>query len=307
MNQRVFLEERARRSACAGFANRCGGVRGVAVAAVLAVVCALPADAGVAAISLQKGGFFEQTARKAPPTIDGFVYLFGLGSGPGEVGAASVSFGGLADPIALFEVTTGPGGEQLWGAGASFNTQADLDAAVPSTNTTFEISGGSLGTASADVDWSVDLYPNSIPQFDPVTFDGLQLLDPSSDFTLSFNGFTPSPDAAIALTGILFSSLDGSDAGAIVAPTATDTEIIIPAGTLLPNKDYSLGLTYQQAIGGVVVTPGPFQGALTLYNVAHLTSATFRTVPEPGASTLLAVGLAVALRRRRPAMRREEV
>lgn len=262
------------------------------VIGVVVAACAFPVQADVTSISVQKGGFFFQTAPNGPPTIDRFDYLIAIGTqGPGEVGAASVSFGGLAAPIALSKFAGPP---PIWAAGASFGTQAALDAAVPFTTATFEISGGTLGTASADLDLSIDLYPNNIPQFDAATFNGLQAVDPSVDFTVAFNGFTPS--AALAVTGILFAS--STHGGAILAPKPTSTEIIIPAGTLLPNTQYSLALAYQQFIFGAVVEPGPFQGALTVYEGAHLTSTPMQTVPEPGTLSLLAVGLAAALRRR---------
>jgi hypothetical protein len=174
-------------------------------------------------------------------------------------------------------------------ASANYGSLAEMNAVVPPNSVgTFAISGGTLGTQTANVYGpAVDLFPEEIPYLTGNSYDLLQGMDPSKPLTLTVNGFQ-------AIDGVDYSQSyasiyrvsDGYAFGGISGDN-TQTEAVIPANTLQPNTTYDFVLTYLSRLS----TPNAgFDGATAEIGFGKQTHVIFTTVPEPSTCLLLGIG-----------------
>jgi len=220
--------------------------------------------------------------------------LFSVGAGDFSGGSLTPGAGSSV-PLTLTSPTT-----LLYQTG-SIPTQAAMDAAFPAGTYKFDVTGGTMGPASATIDYTADFFPLSLPFLDGTNFSDLQGMNSAAPFAFDFSPFVPGGGANESF--IFFTLFDLNtlsfvfDAGFLPATTAG---LVLPGGTLQPGHDYSYELDFSNRV--LVPSPGAvFQGQL---GFDSRTSGRFSTtaVPEPGIAIIglgLGVSSAALLRRRR--------
>jgi hypothetical protein len=196
-------------------------------------------DAGVF-----KGVVYEQTANDTPPSgaIEWSFEAF-FDAGPGGMSEGEV-VGGLI-PAELVESSSSPGAWDTDDKLVSFSSRSELDSFFPSdTVYTMQIGGGSLGGRAQPFFIGPDAYP--APGY---LLGNLVGVLNSSDFidediTLTWS----TPDASVDYVAIFIDRLtsQGAFADTVIDSIfpASQTEFVIPAGTLSLAGEYELGLTF---------------------------------------------------------------
>ena len=254
--------------------------------------------ADLTAIDLFTNTTYFQISASAPVTPAG--YFFDLGAteqNAGDFDSISVTYPGPGSPQVLnFNASSA-----MPGYGSPFITNlAAYQAAYPFGTYTFNGIVGGVTTQTETLNYIANYYASAIPALSAATYNGLQGLAPNSSLTISFNSFTPDPNAT---SGSPFFSIanasTGNPAFGVGLPYG-DTSVNLPGGTLAPNTTYNWELDfsdrlYGQSADGVYTTQG-----FDLRTDGSFTTASY--TPEPGFVAPLVFGLGlvgVAVRRRR--------
>ncbi len=202
---------------------------------------AVRADADITAYAAARYISYTQ-ASDASPTDPEFWYFSALlvTDIEYEVLDAGISF----ERPPLFTAPLGGGHPYVVQYGSAlYDNEAAFLADYPATSYTLWADRGT-GVEVGEVFMPEDMYCPEIPAFTGDTHSRLQGLDPAADFVGTVNGFTLAPGAdlgyqtyAVVQERVPYLSWSTyMDAG--------ETGFTIPAGTLLPGTNYSIGLTY---------------------------------------------------------------
>ena len=166
---------------------------------------------------------------------------------------------------------------------------ATLQTAFPFGTYTVAGSGGTAGPSSVSLDYTQNAHASNVPQLTPLSYSGLQALDPSQAFTIAFTADAP---VAASTDNFVFANIFNASTGAFVfgdgfLPTSTITEFL-PANTLAPNTSYSLEVLFSNRIGSTS------NGIDTTLGFDQATTTNFTTSPVPEAMSVLSLGLLLA-------------
>ncbi|MCC6675609.1 MAG: hypothetical protein IT436_00570 [Phycisphaerales bacterium] len=226
----------------AGTSRRSRGVmvRGVfglvAIAAGVFAVGAARAD--VYQYSVGRGANYTQTSSAAP----GAAFAWGLLAtvvAEEPIVSAGLSFD--RPPVVSYELLEGNPNSWYYSS-PYYATEAEFLQEFPATTYTLSADLGA-GPALGDVFLPADDYMAEIPYFDGTTFDRLHSYDTALAFAGTVNGFTMPAGAEFGLA--IVNLVDATPAtiwSVELAPGETDFEI--PAGLLMPDSEYSIGVTY---------------------------------------------------------------
>jgi hypothetical protein len=251
------------------------------------------AQAGIQFFDAFRTGDFQQTT--ASPGFapgDAAFWFFTarvVQTTAGDIGTASVTYPGPGSPMAL------SANGNVFTAGGSFGTLADLDTAFPGGAYDYSIAGGTLGSDTASLTIpTTHLYAQSIPAY--ANFDAIQTaFDPSKPFTFQWNSLVANAAAGESL--VFFSLRDDASSATVLASGAlpgTTTSFGIPAASLVPGHAYTADVYFSSRDlngGGFVNTSEPLGGVSGLVGDDYVTEVRFTTVPEPVAGGVAAAGL----------------
>lgn len=291
------------------------GFKAGAALALLAGVVALaaPAHAQVNGFNFFKVGYYTQTG---PTTqvlqnynFDSTVFEADPADAttatlsPGAGGQVTYDYNPVPQPIYYDQFNYNSNG---------FASQADLDAAFPQGTYTVNYGGGTETPGSFAVDYNMDTYATTNPLFDAATFNGLQGLQASHPFTLTWNVNTPGAGANDPLNFLDIYDTSGKVVFSDDFQGPNVTSVTLPANTLLPNTSYFANVIFSDRVddfnGNTAAditdsngtTFGPVQAFELQDTVAFKTA-----VPEPSSFALLGLGVLplglLAAKRRRAA------
>ncbi len=261
---------------------------------VAVIFCATSARAEIDFYRFFKTDFYQQTSTAQPVALDSAVGTVDiLVSSDTDFTAAQVTSTSPLSPMTLSSPSSGSSAFSQ-----TYPTTAARDTDFPA-NTTYEyaITGGTLGTQTASLTTPAsDLFAAVVPYFTGTTYDQLQGMDSSNDFTFTINGY----DAPVGGNNplIFFTILRASD----LQPTFSDTEpntqtsFVVPGGTLEPGTAYIVDLDYSSRLD---TANAGFGGATSEIGYDARTDLGFSTaVPEPSAFALAVISGLILLGRR---------
>lgn len=245
-------------------------VRMAAVAIVVAQL-ATTASAEIYYCAVAKSVGYTQTSNAPPAEPSSWIFTAALDYYVAdEVLSATITFD--TPPVTTVDMyRAGETAQRYYSI--SYDNEAELDAAYPSTTYTFTADRG-FGPEIADVFLPAGLYPPDTPYFTSDTYDRLQGMDPSLDFDGSVNAFEPALGATYAATYVSVVE-EGMGAVLIVGLTASDTAFQIPAGYLFPDTNYSIGVLQ---LDGVEYPATGIDDSTTYAEFSRGTVAYFRTM-----------------------------
>ncbi len=200
------------------------------------------ADAQVGSMNLTYLSQYPQTGPN-PPTIttDHSVTKAMSVTTETDIETASVT-----DPFFNSLEFFSPNGIDYFTNAITAPTRGALMAAQPAGDYEFAIEGGDYGPDSATVNQTFGLgdWPAEIPAFTSTTYNLLSGMPTDVAFTVNFNSFTPTVGATGTM--LLYVSEAQSPFGLPVFESlpATATSFTIPAGTLAPNTQHYISLTF---------------------------------------------------------------
>jgi hypothetical protein len=237
---------------------------------------------------------YDQTSNSAPAAPSS--YFFSIGANEhtaGDYTSASATYPGPGSPQNL-----PPLGSAAFNFNSpSFSNQANLHTAYPFGLYTITATNSATST-SAVINYTTDLFTSSTPFV--TNFSSLAGLDPTQNFAVNYNAFTP---AAGSSQGFTFFTIFGAfDAG---FQSNTTTSSLIPANTLAPNTTYEFQLDYSDRLHGGPDNNGNFtEQGFDVRTLGFFTTGV-GAVPEPSTWAMMILGFAgvgfMAYRRRKPA------
>jgi hypothetical protein len=172
--------------------------------------------------------------RDAPFQFGSFV-----AQGTATLNSATLTFNGGASPRAY---TPGTGAFSILD---TFTTQAQLDAAYPTTTYTLNVDT-SAGMFSKSISYFAFLGYPTLPRLTVPAADwqnGVLVIDPAADYTLTW-----APYSNATAADLIQLSIAGS--GLALSPfPASQNSYTIPAGTLQPGRTYSSDLAFLRVAG----------------------------------------------------------
>ena len=251
------------------------------IGSLLAAAVGTAAAPALAGVSISYGLFYQINSRQTTATsADPYLWSvslrwFGLA---GDLTAATVlTPAPVSTPYAMYEAE--PGG-LLYEIG--FTSEAELISAFPTGVYTFDISGGSLGnsTGTATMPDPVQ-WPSAVPLFDAATLAALPFVDASTPLNLGFNSFTTVADQGDTFLLIV----QNSNGAQPVAQSLlmSDTSFVVPAGTLLPNTQYTAALYFSSL---ALDTSISFGGSRSFSGANYVTTFPLFTGTPPVACSL---------------------
>ena len=283
-------------------------------AALALIAAAAPAGAQVNNFNIFKTGYYSQTDASSQTLQNYFFNSTVFAQNATDAIAATLMPGaGTSVNYSYTPSPSFPGAFLNYGSSA-FASQADLDTAFPQGPYIVNYGGGTETPGNFTVAYSTDVYATSNPLFTAMTFNGLQNLDTSKAFTLNWNANIAPTAASEAFNFLnIYDATTGnlvfSDGSGFLAPNVTSATL--PAGTLLPNTSYFVGIDFSDRIDGSNAAVTDSNGnnvfvtqSFDLSNTVNFTTAR-AAVPEPSSFALLALGALplglLAAKRRRSA------
>lgn len=163
-----------------------------------------------------------------------------------------------------------------------YTNQAQFLADFPATTYTLAVDRG-FGVESGDVLLPQDLYCPEIPYLTGDTFDRLQSFDSSLAFDGDINGFMLAAGTNVGSSSVVVVEEGVPSAAWQALLEPGDTAFQVPAGVLLPSRNYSISIGYSN---GAQVPSAGFGAATSEAQFQRSTSAHFTTlsdaVPCPG-------------------------
>lgn len=207
------------------------------------------------------------------------------GIGPIDFNGGTISFatGSPLGPTALSPV----GNELDYRSGTV--TQATFQSDYPAGIYNFHLtdSANAAHTQDEAVDSRITPAPMTIPTLTAATFNGLQGMDPTKAFTISFNSFTDANPNALIFLGIVDS---GNNTVLFDGLQPNVTQDTIAANTLSAGQQYATVLFFSN----VNITPDN-NGEVLMDN---RTTTFFTTAPEPSGVAILALAAGGLIKRR---------
>jgi hypothetical protein len=257
-------------------------------------IAATPALADTITGTIFNNIVYEQTSNSppaGPPTN-----FFSIGANENTAGdytSASATYPGTGSPQNL-----PPLGSAAFNFNSGlFSNQADLHTAYPFGFYTVTATNGAIST-SAFINYTANLFTNSVPFV--TNFSSLAGLDPTKNFTVDYNSFTPAVGSSEGFT--FFTIFGAFDAG---FQSNTTTSSLVPANTLAPNTTYEFQLDYSDRLHGGPDDNGNFtEQGFDVRTLGFFTTGV-GAVPEPSTWAMMILGFAgvgvMAYRRRRQA------
>ncbi|MEY9748875.1 ELWxxDGT repeat protein/VCBS repeat-containing protein [Bradyrhizobium japonicum] len=186
---------------------------------------------------------FNQTSDTAPPVP--WFYFFSIGATfltAGDYSVASASYPGAGSPqtLALIAPT------KFDFSSSAFTSFSTLQAAYPFG--TYTVTGiGNQISSTSSVSYQANYFTSAVPFI--TNYSGLNGLNPSTDFTVHYNSFTP--DAHVT-TGFTFLTIWNASTHQVVFhddfQSPSSTTALIPANTLSPNTNYTFELEFSDLL-----------------------------------------------------------
>jgi hypothetical protein len=226
---------------------------------VAVVGVASPAKAqGVSEFGVFKAQRFEQTAATASTTPVSYdcAMRFDTLTADSILGGTATWSGGTGgeSPANLTFLSTGYAGAtpiwEYWWPSAPYTSQAILDAHCPITSYQFDVSGGTMGTASGSMSVVASAYTTSTPAIDAPSFASLAAYNPSTTMTLSTVahaevGGTQFSGTWIDVNDIVANTTVASN---YVAGGGVALSVQIDGGTLLPAHEYQVEVFFSDRV-----------------------------------------------------------
>jgi len=263
--------------------------------------------AGIIEYNLFRSGVFSQISGNAPTVAGGYFFVARAElENLNDFDIATLMYPGLGSPLGVPLVTPTPAAEERFRfTSPLFQTQGAMDTDFPfgiysleATNTVTNAS------QTVSINYTQDVYPQSVPALTTSTFLGIQGLNPSLPFTFNFTPFTTGvgPNESFVFFNITDTLLNQSVFGASFQ-SAGITSLSLPANTLRTETNYSFELIFSNRIADL----NPIQGGRQDQGFDYRTRGSFRTgtstialISEPSTMFLFGTGLAgLALRRHR--------
>jgi immunoglobulin I-set domain protein len=199
---------------------------------------------------------------------------------PFEFNAAAPMQGTLTTPSSAVDELTYVTADSAYEVVQTFATQAAMDQAFPSGTYTFTLTG----QAPVNLDLTGDLYP-PVPQIVDGTWNagGALLVDPASDYSISFNAFPgyltagAAGQAQFVVRPSVGAAVVNSSWVSFNSPAPTG--VTIAAGTLSPGSSYTAQLVYGT---DTVADDTTVPGALLLST--YLTTTSFAILAQAPAA-----------------------
>lgn len=271
-----------------------------ALAALLSLTAAQPVLASLLpSIGFETNENYQQVS--ATPPVNPTNYSLEISvtfTNPGDYSGASVTYPGPGSMVLPATKST------QFAFFQSYATLGALHAAFPLGAYNFTIDAGNQQpTVIAQVAYSADLFETSgVPALTPVTFNGLNGMNPSAAFNITYNSFTPNANSNLPITYFEVNDLSNNNAAVLfLSNPPSSTGFTLPANALLPNHNYSWELVFDDNLRSQ-------NASLNLSQIESdvITNGTFTTgaaTPEPATFGLIGVGVAglAVLRRGRRA------
>jgi PEP-CTERM motif len=269
----------------------------VAMSAILLSGAQL-AHAQISDFSLFWSDTFSQTNGTTVTPTGAYFSARGFFTNPGDFDGGTLTYPGPGSPAGLSPVSTPAPGYLNYQTGL-YPSQAAMDADFPAGTYDMEATDSTGTNLPQDIEqnYTGTAYPLSVPALTANTFNGLQGLDPSHDFTVAFNQFLTN---SLANNEFIFFDIFPLAGNSVFDESFADPTVQsfdVPADTLLPDTAYTYQLIFSSRID---VT----DDTLLEQGFDYRTVGGFETgdVPEPASIGL--VGLAaMALSMRRKAGR----
>lgn len=221
---------------------------------------------------------YDQTSNSAPTTPAGYFFSIGLYfNTAGDYTAGTATYPGSGSPQTL---PAPAGSTQFNYDSALYPTMAALHVAYPFGKYVITGSGGSVGAATAYINYKHDYFTKAIPYL--TNFSALNGLNPAANFNVDFNSFTPNSHVTLGYTFLTIT--DVSTGVAVVTDDflkPTTTSALIAAGTLLPDTTYDYELDFSDRLNGYNYGSGSF----TVQGFDLRTDGSFTTGETPLPST----------------------
>ena len=216
-----------------------GGARGLALLSF--VFFAAPLQANLLYVQLDVE-YSQNTAAGATLSNNGYEATALYNQSAGEFTSATLTYPGPGSPATLLASGTVPG--TVLG---SFNTLAAYQAAFPFGTYTFNFANGPT-MATESLNYTQNLYPSAVPALTSASFNSLYAgINTANDFTVDFNGFTPSAMSSASFVNFSVHNSLGVTVFQESLP-GNATGVVITASTLLPGTRYSFFLSYSNQI-----------------------------------------------------------
>ena len=261
----------------------------------LLLLSSLSLSAQVTYYGVEKNQFFSQTANNTAPSApyEYSVYTFVDTSAAGQAGNVSATNGTT--------VTDLTGTSTSFGGNDYYSTKAAMDGAFASgSNTTFAVSGGSLGTITQSIPTRADDYPQEMYVTDTAITDA-QNLNPANGYTfnIGYTGTGTSTSTCLAIFGPSGTYVYDVNGAADQASYSVPSSVL---ESLTPDEDYTVEIVDFNDVDSPAA--GGFGGAqnaeaftdttlFTLSTAPNSINVTGSSVPEP--STWIMILFALAL------------
>ncbi|MBI5863442.1 MAG: hypothetical protein HZB38_02800 [Planctomycetes bacterium] len=213
---------------------------------------------------------YTQTSNLPPAGPDAWLFTASLDyTLADEVLSATITFD-VPPPVTVDMYRAGETAQRYYSV--FFFSEPELDAAYPSATYTFTADRGA-GPETADAFLPPALYPPEIPYFTVDTYERLQGMDPAELFEGAVNVFLPTAGTTYGATYVTVAE-DSVGGILTVALAPSDSAFQIPAGLLLPDTNYSIGV---QHLNGVETVAAGFDDASSFAEFSRGTILYFRT------------------------------
>jgi hypothetical protein len=220
---------------------------------------------------------FQQTSSASPIVNAAQPFQFGslITMGTATINSGTLTFTGTSSPR-TYDPVVGTGDFSILD---TFTTQAQLDAAYQNSNFTVNIN-----TSAGIFSRSVFLFPFAYPTTPMLAVPasdwqgGVLVLDPSLDYTFTWNAFA-NAQAADVIELVIRNS------GVNLSPfPATQTSFTLPAGSLQPGTHYACDLAFVRVAGAAAGDTDIGPGYATLVKDTGFTISTVGATPTPSPS-----------------------
>ena len=267
--------------------------RTLALCSLAAGTLARPAAATpLFSVDIQRTTLYNQTSGTAPASPSN-VAVFFEADPPGDFTSGSVDSPSTLNVAQLSPGLDGGGNPDLLSMEFDFGSESDALAQFPNGGATYTFHLVDSNNTAENTDVSMQDISTSAtlgtPAATSTTWNGLQGLDPTTDFTFSYNADT-NPDALDFLEIVQCSDPSCNNFVSLTyfnSASPGNTSFDLPADTFLPGTPYLAALFFTASTGV------PNTGTLTeLSNETNMTFETMTSIPEPGTWLFLLTGLA---------------
>jgi hypothetical protein len=222
-------------------------------------MAASPSAAAIANTSLDVGQAFFQNGPTSTTPTGASIYLGLAVQSPSDFTSASVSYPGPGSPETLsYNPQVTSNGTYATITGHTFPDLASLNAAYPFGTYSFTATNSRTGQSqNASLVYDYNHRPSATPMLSAASYQGLQGVDASQPYRLSFNAFTGDgvpccigevdPATSIAIYEVT-SPTTYSEIYASAALPDTTTSFLLPADTLSSGHFYFFNLQFSNAL-----------------------------------------------------------